>query len=181
MREIQANEITQAVSKMCQDANFYLGDDVIAALKKGRDTDKSDVAKQVLDQILQNAEIAASEQIPLCQDTGLSVIFIDLGQDVHIVVETNRGHNLGRIITSGTAEPNTGIPGTIGGYSEERVLRAPAEGRFRIAKKIGEQVSKGDRIGEVESVAVSASIDSMLRGLICPDSQPHLQIFWRRT
>ncbi len=85
MREIQANEITQAVSKMCQDANFYLGEDVIAALKKSRNTDKSDVAKQVLDQILQNAEIAAAERIPLCQDTGLAVIFIDLGQDAHVV------------------------------------------------------------------------------------------------
>ncbi len=85
MREIQASDITQTVAQMCQEANFYLGEDVIVALKKGRDTDKSDVAKQVLDQILQNAEIAASERIPLCQDTGLAVIFIDLGQDAHIV------------------------------------------------------------------------------------------------
>ncbi len=84
MREIQVNEITKAVSKMCQDANFYLGEDVIEALTKGRDTDTSEVAKQILDQILQNAEIAASEQIPLCQDTGLSVIFVDIGQDVHV-------------------------------------------------------------------------------------------------
>jgi fumarate hydratase subunit alpha len=85
MREIQASDITRTVAKMCQEANFYLGEDVIAALKKGRDTDTSEVAKQVLDQILQNAEIAASERIPLCQDTGLAVVFIDLGQDAHIV------------------------------------------------------------------------------------------------
>ena len=85
MREIQANDITQAVAKMCQDANFYLGNDVIAALKKGVDSEKSDVAKQVLEQILQNADIAAADKIPLCQDTGLAVVFVDLGQDVHIV------------------------------------------------------------------------------------------------
>lgn len=85
MREIQASDITQAVAKMCQDANFYLGNDVVEALKKGQVSEKSEVAKQVLDQILQNAEIAASEQIPLCQDTGLAVIFVDLGQEVHIV------------------------------------------------------------------------------------------------
>lgn len=84
MREIEAVKITQEVARMCQEANFYLGEDVIAALKKGRDNDASDVAKQVLDQILQNAEIAAAERIPLCQDTGLAVIFIDLGQDVHV-------------------------------------------------------------------------------------------------
>ncbi|NQT71573.1 MAG: fumarate hydratase [Chloroflexi bacterium] len=84
MREIETAKITQEVARMCQEANFYLGEDVIAALKKGRDNDTSDVAKQVLDQILQNAEIAATERIPLCQDTGLAVIFIDLGQDVHV-------------------------------------------------------------------------------------------------
>ena len=84
MREIQTSEITSTVSRLCQDANFYLGEDVIAALNKGRESEKSDVAKQVLDQILQNAEIAAADRIPLCQDTGLAVVFLDLGQDVHI-------------------------------------------------------------------------------------------------
>lgn len=84
MREIEAVKITREVARMCQEANFFLGEDVKAALQKGRDTDKSDVAKQVLDQILQNAEIAATERIPLCQDTGLAVIFVDLGQDAHI-------------------------------------------------------------------------------------------------
>jgi len=127
---------------------------------------KTDV---VVDAILAKKNLGTTlSEAPLV--IGLGPGFV-AGQDVHMVVETNRGHNLGRIITAGTAEPNTGIPGTIGGYSEERVLRAPAEGRFRIAKKIGEQVSKGDRIGEVESVAVSASIDGVLRGLIRPDSQ----------
>jgi fumarate hydratase subunit alpha len=84
VREIEAVKITREVARMCQEANFFLGEDVKAALQKGRDTDKSDVAKQVLDQILQNAEIAATERIPLCQDTGLAVIFVDLGQDAHI-------------------------------------------------------------------------------------------------
>ncbi len=85
MRRIQAGKITSTVSQLCQDANFYLGEDVIAALKKGRGNEKSEVGKQVFDQILQNAEIAATERIPLCQDTGLAVIFLDLGQEVHIV------------------------------------------------------------------------------------------------
>ncbi len=84
MKEIQATDIISTVSRLCQDANFYLGEDVIKALKKGRDTDQSEVARQVLDQILQNAKIAASDKIPLCQDTGLAVVFLELGQDVHI-------------------------------------------------------------------------------------------------
>jgi len=81
MREIQAKAVTETVSLLCQDANFDLGQDVIAALKKARDTDKSEVAKQVLEQILKNAEIAKSERIPLCQDCGAAVVFVDLGQD----------------------------------------------------------------------------------------------------
>ena len=66
------------------------------------------------------------------------------GSDVHLVVETNRGHNLGRLITSGPAEPNTGIPGTIGGYAQERVLRAPCEGRFNGLRSIGDKVKAAE-------------------------------------
>lgn len=85
MREINAADITEAVARMCQDANFNLGEDVRSALSRARETDKSEVARQVLDQLLKNADIAAAEHIPLCQDTGLAVIFMDLGQDVHVV------------------------------------------------------------------------------------------------
>lgn len=88
------------------------------------------------------------------------------GKDVHLVIETNRGHHLGRIITSGAAEPNTGIPGSIGGYSAERVLRAPAGGKFNAQKKIGDYVNKDDVVGLVEEAKVNAGIDGVLRGLI---------------
>ena len=92
------------------------------------------------------------------------------GVDVHLVVETKRGHDLGRIITSGVAAPNTGIPGSIGGYTEERVLRAPVEGRFRTACNIGDRIAKGDVAGRVDNWAVRAGINGTLRGLIRPDS-----------
>jgi xanthine dehydrogenase accessory factor len=71
--------------------------------------------------------------------------------DVHKVIETNRGHNLGRIIEEGTAEENTGIPGNIGGYTEERLLRATANGEWKSKKKIGDKVCRGDVIGEIVS------------------------------
>ena len=87
------------------------------------------------------------------------------GQDVHMVVETQRGHHLGRIITAGAAAPNTGIPGAISGYGEERVLRAPCGGVFEAACAIGDAVQKGDRIGTVASQVVRARIDGVLRGL----------------
>jgi xanthine dehydrogenase accessory factor len=92
------------------------------------------------------------------------------GDDVHLVIETNRGHNLGKIITAGAAEPNTGIPGSIRGYAAERVLRAPTGGIFRAQKRIGDPVSTDDIVGLVESADVKAGIDGVLRGLIRTDS-----------
>lgn len=92
------------------------------------------------------------------------------GQDVHMVVETNRGHDLGRIYISGSAAPNTGIPGNIGGYTEQRVLRAPAEGQFISNKAIGDRVEKGEVLGRVGNADVAAHISGILRGLIRPNS-----------
>ncbi len=88
------------------------------------------------------------------------------GEDVHFVIETNRGHNLGKIITCGSAERNTGIPGPIGGHTEQRVLRAPCSGEFYAQCSIGNSVKKGDTIGKVAAKAVVANIDGVLRGLI---------------
>ena len=88
------------------------------------------------------------------------------GEDVHVVVETNRGHNLGRVIEKGEAEPNTGVPGNIGGYTWERVLRAPAAGIFRAKKKIGDAVQAGETVAEVDGVPVKAGISGVLRGIL---------------
>jgi xanthine dehydrogenase accessory factor len=88
------------------------------------------------------------------------------GQDVHLVIETNRGHKLGKILTSGSAAPNTGIPGSIAGYTEERVLRAPCDGEFKTRCAIGDRVKKGDTVATVAADAVQAKIDGVLRGLI---------------
>jgi xanthine dehydrogenase accessory factor len=86
--------------------------------------------------------------------------------DVHAVIESNRGHDLGRVIYSGTAEPHTGVPGFSGGYSTERVLRAPLDGPVRHVKSIGDAVKKGDVVLYVGQAPVCASIDGILRGLI---------------
>lgn len=93
------------------------------------------------------------------------------GEDVHLVIETNRGHNLGRVITSGSAAPNTGIPGSIEGYTEERVLRAPCDGVFHARLSIGSQVKPGDTIGEVGQETVPARIHGVIRGLIQSSSR----------
>lgn len=95
------------------------------------------------------------------------------GEDVDVVIETKRGHNLGRIIRQGSACPNTGIPGIIGGYGAERVIHAPAAGRMKNRSKIGDIVEAGQVLAVIEgedgSTEVSATIDGLLRGLIRDD------------
>jgi xanthine dehydrogenase accessory factor len=88
------------------------------------------------------------------------------GRDVHAVIETNRGHHLGRVILKGKAEPDTGIPGEIGGYSAERILRTMKKGVFRSAKSIGDQVDQGTVVAAVDDFAVIAQISGMVRGLL---------------
>lgn len=92
------------------------------------------------------------------------------GEDVDLVVETMRGHNLGRLIGSGTALPNTGVPGLVGGKDKERVIHAPAMGILFGRKQIGDQVEKGETIATIITghgeVKVEASLTGILRGLI---------------
>ena len=88
------------------------------------------------------------------------------GVDCHAVIETMRGHDLGRVILNGSAEPNTGIPGNIGGFTTERVLRSPKDGVFREIRRIGDCVSKGERVAETDGEPITASIDGVIRGLL---------------
>ena len=88
------------------------------------------------------------------------------GENCHAVVETMRGHTLGRVIYSGSALPNTNIPGFIGGFAGERVLRAPADGIFRQLLDIGASVRQGDVAGTVGDAPMLCQIDGMLRGIL---------------
>lgn len=92
------------------------------------------------------------------------------GQDVDFVVETNRGHNLGRIIAEGCAAPDTGIPGPIAGFTRERVLRSPTDGTLCAQRRLGEIVKAGDLIATVAGQPLTAAIPGVLRGLVYPDS-----------
>ena len=134
---------------------------------------KGDTVRRVQPDILIDATIAKRNLGLAITDAPLVIALgpgFTAGKDCHIVVETNRGHNLGRLISTGAAEPNTGIPGNIGGFTKERVLRSPSNGLFTSEIKIGDQVAKGEVIGQVGTEAVTASIDGILRGLIRPGS-----------
>lgn len=88
------------------------------------------------------------------------------GDDCHCVIESMRGHTLGRCLYSGSAIPNTGIPGNIGGYTTQRVLRTPCAGFFQPLKEIGDSVRAGDTVALVNGQPVRAEIDGVLRGLL---------------
>ncbi len=88
------------------------------------------------------------------------------GKDVHVVIETNRGHNLGKMLLTGEAEPNTGVPGEIAGFTADRVCRAPGAGKFLNVKRIGDFVQAGDVVATVNNEPVKALISGVVRGLL---------------
>ena len=95
------------------------------------------------------------------------------GEDCHAVVETMRGHTLGRVIWEGSAIPNTGIPGLIGGFAGERVLRAPTDGVFHPVLEIGALVKMGDVAAMVGGVPMICTLDGVLRGILADGTPVH--------
>lgn len=132
MRDIDVGEITSAVKSLSTEANYYLGDDVVEALKAAVETEESPLGKEIIAQILENARIAGTEDIPLCQDTGLSAIFVELGQDVHLV-----GGGLEETIQSGVRQ----------GYGEGYLRKSMVEDPLR-------RKNTGDNTPAVISVRV---------------------------
>jgi len=88
------------------------------------------------------------------------------GENCHAVIETNRGHNLGRVLWQGVPEQDTGIPGSVQGYSSERVLRAPVDGVLQTRIEIGDRLKKGSLVAQVGEEEVLAPFDGILRGLL---------------
>ena len=84
IREVSAEEITLAVKKLFMDCNYYIGEDISAAIKNARDNEELQIAKDVLQQLIDNNAIARDEQIPICQDTGMAVLFVEYGDKVAV-------------------------------------------------------------------------------------------------
>ena len=119
MKEIHTDRVTETVRQLCIDSNYYLGEDVLQTLKAYREAEVSPIGQEVLDQILENAEIARNEGIALCQDTGVAVVFLELGQEVHIV-----GGDLMEAIDEGVRQ------GYIDGYLRKSMVTPPFAGRI---------------------------------------------------
>ncbi len=118
MRDIDCKQITETVSNLFQEACVYLPEDVLAAIKRARESEESPVAQDVLDRILENTEIASQEKIPLCQDTGTAVVLLELGQEVHIT-----GGDLNSAINEGVRQ------GYDKGYLRKSMVRQPFSAR----------------------------------------------------
>jgi len=114
MRTIDVSHITAAVAKLAVDANYYLSDDIRTALETGQKEEESPLGKAILDQLVENACIARDEKMPICQDTGMAVIFMEVGQDVHIT-----GGSLADAVNAGVAK------GYIEGYLRKSVVSEP--------------------------------------------------------
>jgi fumarate hydratase subunit alpha len=118
LREIDVKKVTETVSQLCQEANFFLPDDVLDALKKARKTEESEIGQQTLDQILDNAKLAKEEQIAMCQDCGAAVVYLKIGQDVHFT-----GGDLYKAINEGVKD------GYEKGYLRKSMAKQPFSAR----------------------------------------------------
>jgi fumarate hydratase subunit alpha len=119
MKEIHVDTIVQTVARLCQEANFFLGKDVLEALRKARDSEESSVARETLQQILQNADIAAKERLPLCQDCGSALILLKVGQEVDI-----KGGDLYAAVEEGVRQ------GYAQGYLRKSIVQHPFSTRI---------------------------------------------------
>ena len=154
--------------------NFEEAETIMATRKIAVMVDeKAEVRKEYLPDVLVDGIMAKKNLGTRISDAPLVIGIgpgFTAGEDVDVVIETKRGHNLGRVIRSGSAVPNTGIPGIIGGYGKERVMHAQAEGILRNVASIGDIVEARAVIAEIETengtVPVEASLSGLLRGLI---------------
>ncbi|MBC7224748.1 MAG: fumarate hydratase [Anaerolineae bacterium] len=139
MREVQASLITDAVARLCVEANYHLGADVVAALKRALEQEESPVGRDVLQLLLENARLAAEEVAPLCQDCGAAVVFVELGQDVHVV-----GGDLHAAIEEGVRR------GYQEGYLRKSMVRQPFSARVNTGDNtppiVYVDVVPGDRV-----------------------------------
>ena len=139
MREIEASAITQVVAQLCQQANFELGEDVIAALKQAQQTEESPLGKEVLSQLLENARIAKQERLSLCQDCGMVVAFLEIGQETHII-----GGDLYTAVEEGVRQ------GYTQGYLRKSIVSQPLSARINTRDNtppvIHTEIVPGDRV-----------------------------------
>ena len=161
MRTIEVREVTQIVAELCIRANYTLGEDVILALKKALEEEESPAGKQVLRRLLENAEIASAEQIPLCQDTGTAVIFLELGQEVCLI-----GGDLNSAVLEGVRK------GYVEGYLRKSIVERPFSARVNTKDNtppvIHVEIVPGDRLRVTVLPKGGGSENASAMGMLTP-------------
>ena len=164
VRAVRADTASQALERLAEGAVPVLPDPALTCLTSLR-------PDALVDAILAKKNLGTHiTDAPVVVGVGPG---FTAGTDCHAVVETMRGHTLGRVIYDGAALPNTNIPGLIGGYAGERVLRAPADGVFHQILNIGDEVKAGDIAGEVDVQPMRCTIGGVLRGLLADGTPVH--------
>jgi len=161
VREIDAGEVTRAVAKLFYEANFYLPEDVLKAIRVAKNNEESEVAREVLDIILKNSAIAAKEKIPLCQDCGTAVVFLEVGQEVHIT-----GGDLYRAVNQGVTQAYAE------GYLRKSMAKQPFSARINTGDNtpavIYTDIVPGDKI-KIIAVPKGGGAENMSRlGMLMP-------------
>ncbi|MGD8625051.1 MAG: fumarate hydratase [Anaerolineae bacterium] len=161
MREIDTEQIIDTVAQLCIESNYYLGDDVLSTLRRYREEETSPVGREVLDQILENADIARKEQMPLCQDCGLTVVFVELGQEAHVV-----GGDLNRAIAEGVRR------GYEKGYLRKSMVERPFSARVNTKDNtppvIHVSIVPGDRLKIIVAPKGGGSENMSRLGMLKP-------------
>lgn len=162
--------VTARFAKSAEEANAIAqGGDIAVMADENGDGIRALAPDVLVDAILAKRNVGTRiDDAPVVIGVGPG---FTVSKDCHAVVETMRGHTLGRAYYAGSAIPNTGIPGNIGGFTLERVLRAPCDGIFKSARSIGEKVEPGDVCGYVNDTPMCTTISGILRGLL-PDGLP---------
>jgi len=152
-RDLDVGEITAAVKRRCMEANYDLPDDVYEALKRGHRAEESPIGKAVFEQLIENADIAHAERVPICQDTGFAVFFVELGQDVHLV-----GGDFEEAINEGVRQ------GYTEGYLRKSIAEEPAQARRNTRDNtpavIHTRIVPGDRV-EIAMMAKGGGAENM--------------------
>jgi len=161
MREIHTSQIAETVAKLCVEANYHLGEDVVAALERALAQEESPVGQEILRLLLENARVASQEVAPLCQDCGVAVVFVELGQDVRIV-----GGDLNQAIEEGVRQ------GYEEGYLRKSMVRQPFSARVNTGDNtppmIYVDVVPGDRLRLVVAPKGGGSENMSALGMLKP-------------
>ncbi|MFC1899347.1 fumarate hydratase [Chloroflexota bacterium] len=155
MRDIKAGEIAVTVSRLFQESCIYLPEDVLVAIRRAREDEESAVAREILDRILENAEISAKDKTPLCQDTGTAIVLLELGQEVHIT-----GGDLYAAVNEGVRQ------GYSKGYLRNSIVRQPCLGRINTGDNtpavIDTDIVPGDRL-KITAMSKGGGAENMSR------------------